>query len=115
MLSISSGPVQFEKRDLASCTAAHHVVSRLPREDGPGLGLGEREVFEIGLVQMPGQSPQIDPPPQGACALRRMRTQPAASLSPLEAFGQNEWLGKRETHILEHKFQRHKYAPFPVY
>lgn len=40
-------------------SAAYHVVSGLPREDGPGLGLGEREVFQIGLVQMPGQSPQI--------------------------------------------------------
>lgn len=40
-------------------SAAYRVISSLPREDGPGLGLGEGEVFQIGLVQMTGQGPQI--------------------------------------------------------
>ena len=40
-------------------SAAYRIVSGLPREDGPGLGLGEGEVLQIGLVQMPGKSSQI--------------------------------------------------------
>lgn len=40
-------------------SAAYRFVASLPREDGSGLGLGEGEVLEIGLVQMSGQSPQV--------------------------------------------------------
>lgn len=31
--------------DVSEGSAAYRVISSLPREDGPGLGLGEGEVF----------------------------------------------------------------------
>lgn len=37
----------------------HGVVAGLPGENGSGLGFGQGEVLEIGLVQEPGQRAQV--------------------------------------------------------
>jgi len=43
----------------ASARVPYRAVPGLPREDGAGLGLGEGEVLDVGVVEEAGQRAQV--------------------------------------------------------